>query len=170
MTDDSDWGYNVYIDFNEGDFWIEENLVFSYFAPASHHFCLFNLIPSIKCGSTSFLRQFYDPLSDWRDGHMWYDGSGSEQKTKMFDWPFKLSNEQCGAGDAQSHKRQWVDDRFNKGQASGDPWQDANDHFEPWPRWSQKNRMWSNSAVFEWHCCSFVHVQMTRGTLIHWYR
>lgn len=54
-----------------------------------------------------------------------------KKKKKPLHQPFKLSDKQYGAGDAQSHERQRVDDRFNKGQACGDSRQDANDHFEP---------------------------------------
>lgn len=48
-------------------------------------------------------------------------------------WPFKLGDEQRCAGDAQGHQRQRVDHWFHKGQPSGNAWQNADDHFEPWP-------------------------------------
>lgn len=48
-------------------------------------------------------------------------------------WPFKLGDEQHCAGDAQGHERQRVDNRLHKGQPGGDAWQNADDHFEPWP-------------------------------------
>lgn len=68
------------------------------------------------------------------------------KKKKKVHRPFKLSNEQRGAGDAQSHKWQWVDDRFNEGQPSGDPWQDPDDHFEPWPKLKSKTSQNKNCS------------------------
>ena len=80
----------------------------------------------------------------------------SKKKKKPVHEPFQLSDEQYGAGDAQGHEWQWVDDGFDEGQPSGDPWQDAYDHFEPWPRFMKEkkkcqNRVLPSVVKFRWN-------------------